>query len=82
MLEILPGAIGQPGNFDQQLMGLRHLAFTVDDFEAALNKLRDNGITEFLPRAAPRLPCLGKNRLPRTLSIFRISNCRGDPLGA
>ena len=47
ILEILPGAIGQAGNYDQQLMGLRHLALTVDDFESAIKQLRDNGVTEF-----------------------------------
>ncbi|MDR3590654.1 MAG: VOC family protein [Negativicutes bacterium] len=47
ILEILPAASGQPGDYGQQQAGIRHLALTVADFEAALKTLQDKGITDF-----------------------------------
>jgi glyoxylase I family protein len=47
VIEIMPAAAGQPAKYDQQLLGLRHLALTVDDYEGAVNWLRDKGVTEF-----------------------------------
>jgi glyoxylase I family protein len=47
VIEILPATAGQPADYDQQLLGLRHLALTVDDYDGAVKWLRDKGVTEF-----------------------------------
>lgn len=47
VIEILPAVNGQSAAYDQQLIGFRHLALTVEDIEAALARLRENGVNEF-----------------------------------
>ena len=47
ILEILPATSGEPCDYDQRSAGIRHLALTVDDFEVALQRLQNSGITEF-----------------------------------
>ncbi len=47
VLEILPAEDGQPGEYGQRQIGIRHLALRVDDFAAALQYLKDNGVSEF-----------------------------------
>ncbi|MDR3566355.1 MAG: VOC family protein [Negativicutes bacterium] len=46
-LEILPATSGEPADYDQLLVGIRHLSLAVDDFEAALKFLQDNGVSGF-----------------------------------
>ena len=50
VLEILPANAGEPARYDQRLLGLRHLAFTVTDFDGALAHLREQGVNEFFDR--------------------------------
>lgn len=47
MIEILPATSGAPAAYDQFLHGLRHLAWQVTDFDAALAHVRAQGVTEF-----------------------------------
>ncbi len=47
VIEVLPAAPGERTNYDQRQPGLRHLALTVTDFDAALNHLRESGVDGF-----------------------------------
>lgn len=47
MLEILPAASGEPYEYSQQEVGIRHLALLVDDFEGTLQFLQNKGVTDF-----------------------------------
>jgi glyoxylase I family protein len=47
VIEILPALSGERVYYDQTQAGLRHLALTVSDFDAALNYLRERGIGQF-----------------------------------
>jgi glyoxylase I family protein len=47
VIEILPAAHGERMDYDQRHLGLRHLALTVSDFDAAVNYLRERGIDQF-----------------------------------
>jgi glyoxylase I family protein len=47
VLEILPASSRGPTNYDQRQAGFRHLAITVTDFEAAVSRLREEGIGDF-----------------------------------
>ena len=47
VIEILPASPGEKTKYDQTQPGLRHLALTVTDFDAALNYLREQGIDQF-----------------------------------
>lgn len=47
VIEILPANPGGKTGYDQKQAGLRHLALTVADFDAALNHLREQGIDQF-----------------------------------
>ncbi len=47
MIEILPATSGAPTQYDQFLHGLRHVAWEVTDFDAALAHLKQHGISEF-----------------------------------
>ena len=47
VLEILPAASGERIDYSQTHAGLRHLALTVPDFDAALKYLRDRGVDQF-----------------------------------
>jgi glyoxylase I family protein len=47
VIEILPASPGEKTNYDQVQPGLRHLALTVTDFDAALSYLREQGIDQF-----------------------------------
>jgi glyoxylase I family protein len=47
VIEILPATCGERMNYDQTQPGLRHLALTVTDFDAALSYLREQGIDQF-----------------------------------
>jgi glyoxylase I family protein len=47
VIEILPASAGQKTDYAQTQPGLRHLALTVTDFDAALNYLREQGIDQF-----------------------------------
>ena len=46
VIEILPASPGEKTDYDQKQAGLRHLALTVTDFDAALNYLREQGIDQ------------------------------------
>jgi len=50
VLEILPAASGEKKDYHQNEAGFRHLAITVDDYEAGEAHLRANGIHEFVER--------------------------------
>jgi glyoxylase I family protein len=47
VLEILPATEGEESKYGQRQVGLRHLALTVTDFDAALSYLKNEGIDEF-----------------------------------
>jgi glyoxylase I family protein len=47
VIEILPAVSGERIDCLQTHAGLRHLALTVADFDAALNYLRERGIDQF-----------------------------------
>jgi glyoxylase I family protein len=47
VIEILPATRGERINYDQKQPGLRHLALTVTDFDAALGYLQEQGIDQF-----------------------------------
>jgi glyoxylase I family protein len=47
VIEILPATSGERIDCGQAHAGLRHLALTVSDFDAALNYLRERGIDRF-----------------------------------
>jgi glyoxylase I family protein len=47
VIEVLPAAGGERIDYDQTHPGLRHLALTVTDFDAALSYLREQGIDQF-----------------------------------
>ena len=47
VIEILPAAPAEKIDYDQRQPGLRHLALTVADFDAALSYLREQGIDRF-----------------------------------
>jgi glyoxylase I family protein len=47
VIEILPAGPGEKTDYDQRQPGLRHLALTVPDFDAALDHLRKQGIDQF-----------------------------------
>ena len=47
VIEVLPAAGGERIDYDQTQPGLRHLALTVTDFDAALGYLREQGIDQF-----------------------------------
>ncbi|HME46038.1 MAG TPA: VOC family protein [Syntrophorhabdales bacterium] len=47
VIEILPAFSGEKIDYLQTHAGLRHLALTVSDFDAALNYLRERGIDQF-----------------------------------
>jgi len=47
VIEILPAAAGERANYTQTDAGLRHLALTVTDFDAALSYLCGQGIDQF-----------------------------------
>jgi glyoxylase I family protein len=47
VIEILPAAAGERVQYDQTQPGLRHLALTVTDFDAALRYLREQGVDRF-----------------------------------
>ena len=47
VIEILPAISGERIDYGQTQAGLRHLALTVSDFDAALNYLRERGIEQF-----------------------------------
>lgn len=50
VIEILPATSGAKTDCSQSAAGFRHLAVTVDDYEAAEAHLRKHGITDFLER--------------------------------
>ena len=50
VLEILPASGGHPADYGQTQIGIRHLAVTVDDYEAAEAHLRLHGVNEFIER--------------------------------
>jgi len=50
VIEILPASSREKVTYEQTMVGFRHLAVTVDDFEAAEVHLRTHGITEFIER--------------------------------
>jgi len=50
VIEILPATSGAKADYSQSASGFRHLAVTVDDYEAAEAHLRENGITDFIER--------------------------------
>ena len=50
VIEILPATSGAKTDYNQSAAGFRHLAVTVDDYEAAETHLREHGITEFIER--------------------------------
>ncbi len=47
VIEILPAASGERIDYSQTHAGLRHLALTVSDFDAAQKYLRDRGVDQF-----------------------------------
>jgi glyoxylase I family protein len=47
VIEILPAFSGEQMKYDQRQVGLRHLAITVADFDAAVIRLRERGVDEF-----------------------------------
>jgi glyoxylase I family protein len=47
VVEILPAASAESAIYDQKSPGLRHLALTVPDFDAAIDYLREHGIDRF-----------------------------------
>jgi glyoxylase I family protein len=47
VIEILPANAGEKTDYDQKQAGLRHLALTVADFDAALAYLKEQGVDQF-----------------------------------